>query len=211
MKNNWSHIHTPQLIVDETRVRRNLKRMISKASGLNKELRPHFKTHQSQTIGRWCREEGIRKITVSSLGMAEYFAADGWDDITIAFPCNLRQADRINALAEKIDLTLLTDHPEVAKEINRKIMHKVGVFIEIDAGSNRTGVHFDDAEKLNMIYGELKAGMHDVAGIYTHSGHTYACRAADDVVQTGREAISRMERASSLIEGNIDAVCFGDT
>jgi len=211
MKNNWPHIHAPQLIVDEERVRRNVKRMVNKAVSLGKELRPHFKTHQSQTIGRWCREEGIRKITVSSLGMAEYFEGDGWTDITIAFPCNLRQADRINVLAEKIELKLLTDHIDVARGINAKIRYPVEVFIEIDAGSHRTGVAHDNGDKIREIFDELNSGIHKVAGIYTHCGHLYACRSKEEVATKGREAIDRMEQAASYLPGKLKRVCYGDT
>ncbi len=211
MKNNWPHIHAPQLIVDEARVRRNIRRMVDKASRLGKELRPHYKTHQSKTIGRWCREEGIRKITVSSVGMAEYFASDGWNDITIAFPCNIRQADRINVLAEQVELKLLADSGEVIAEINRKIKYPVEIFIEIDAGSHRTGVPYDEADKLNELFESISSGPHQVAGIYTHCGHLYACRSSSEVKAKGLEAIQRMEQAAQSIKGSVPRVCYGDT
>lgn len=70
-------------------------------------MRPHFKTHQSKTVGHWFREVGIDRITVSSAGMAGYFAADGWQDITIAFPVNVREMETIVDLSSKVDLGLL--------------------------------------------------------------------------------------------------------
>ena len=39
--------------------------------------------------------------------MAEYFAENGWNDITIAFPFNLLEIDKINELAGKINLNIL--------------------------------------------------------------------------------------------------------
>ena len=73
--------------------------MADRAIQYNVRLRPHFKTHQSRQIAGWFREAGINCITVSSLKMAEYFAADGWDDITVAFPVNVLEHERINRLA----------------------------------------------------------------------------------------------------------------
>ena len=61
-------------------------------------FRPHFKTHQSAAIGEWFRAEGVAAITTSSVEMATYFAEQGWNDITIAFPANVREIDQINRL-----------------------------------------------------------------------------------------------------------------
>ena len=71
------------------------------------DFRPHFKTHQSAYIGQWIKDKGIEKCTVSSVKMAEYFAAHNWEDILIAFPVNIREASAINGLAESINLQIL--------------------------------------------------------------------------------------------------------
>ncbi len=76
--------------------------MAQKAKAHNLIFRPHFKTHQSAEIGNWFKDEGVNKITVSSVQMAEYFAESGWKDILIAFPVNIRETEQINRLASKI-------------------------------------------------------------------------------------------------------------
>ena len=77
----------PTLLIDKAKCKANIKRMALKARQNDIEFRPHLKTHQSLEIGDWFRQEGVTKITVSSVAMAKYFAQDGWKDITIAFPC----------------------------------------------------------------------------------------------------------------------------
>ena len=94
-------ITRPTLLVDENKVRRNIARMAQKARDAQVQLRPHFKTHQCATIGDWCRDAGVRHITVSSLEMATYFADHGWRDITVAFPCNVAQLDLLQELATR--------------------------------------------------------------------------------------------------------------
>jgi hypothetical protein len=44
--------------------------------------------------------------------MAQYFVDDGWNDITVAFPVNLREAGIINELAGRIQLNLLAEDSE---------------------------------------------------------------------------------------------------
>jgi D-serine deaminase-like pyridoxal phosphate-dependent protein len=83
--------------------------MAQKAAAAGVSFRPHFKTHQSAQIGEWFREQGVKAITVSSVEMAEYFAAAGWEDILIAFTLNIRQLERIRALAQQIHLEVLVE------------------------------------------------------------------------------------------------------
>ena len=114
-------------------------------------FRPHFKTHQSHEIGRWFRELGVDKITVSSLKMAEYFAEDDWNDITVAFPTNILEIDRINRLADRVQLNLMLESVEVAEFLQRELQHSIGVFIKVDVGYHRTGVASDDHSKMDSI------------------------------------------------------------
>ena len=97
----------PTLLLDKQKCIRNIQRMVEKAKKNNVVFRPHFKTHQSHEVGRWFRNEGVTRITVSSLTMAEYFAQDGWKDITVAIPVNVHEKERINRLASTITLNLL--------------------------------------------------------------------------------------------------------
>ena len=56
----------PTLILDKEVCLRNIERMAEKAKAKNLLFRPHFKTHQSATVGEWFRDAGITAITVSS-------------------------------------------------------------------------------------------------------------------------------------------------
>ena len=92
-------ITRPTFLVDETRARANIHRMANKAKRSGVAFRPHFKTHQSTRIGGWFRDEGVDRITVSSVSMAEHFAEAGWTDITIAFLLNPLELPRLKQLA----------------------------------------------------------------------------------------------------------------
>src|SRR5690606_18368802 len=110
----------------------------------NITLRPHFKTHQSHEIGRWFRDEGTEKITVSSFRMAQYFAGDGWKDILVAFPVNILEIETINQLAKDIKLSLLVESADVVEFLQERLTSAVDIYIKVDAGLHRTGVSWDD-------------------------------------------------------------------
>ena len=91
-------ISEPSLLLDPDKCRANIRRMKTRGEGWGADFRPHFKTHNSRIVGRWFRAEGVNKIAVSSVKMAEYFAADGWEDITVAVVFNVREMDKVHRL-----------------------------------------------------------------------------------------------------------------
>src|SRR3972149_682893 len=130
-------IQKPTLLVNVARTQRNIQRMAEKARLQGVFFRPHFKTHQSAGIGEWFRQVGVSAITVSSVGMALYFARHGWEDITIAFPVNLRQAVDLERLAATIRLGLLVESRLAVEALQARLNTPLGPGIGVDEGSRR--------------------------------------------------------------------------
>ena len=176
-------IKKPTLVVDLKRVEQNIKRMTEKFKHNNIQFRPHFKTHQSHFIGEMYRMQGVDKCTVSSVGMAEYFAQVGWADITIAFPANVLEADEMNALAKKVNLSILVDSVEKVKLLADDISTEISLFIEIDTGYFRSGIIFDNTIEIEKIIQTIKAvPQFSFSGFLSHTGNTYSQSSKDDVI-----------------------------
>lgn len=158
--------------------------MAAKAKRNHVELRPHFKTHVSLEIGEWFRAAEVEKITVSSLKMAEYFALGDWNDITVAFPVNIREIDRINSLAKNIQLNLLVENETALEYLSQHLRHKVGIFIKIDVGTNRTGLGPNQLSRILSLIQNIDNDSHlDFIGLLAHAGHTYGARGLRDIQQ----------------------------
>lgn len=186
-------IKEPTLLIDSKRCRNNILAMVQKASRNKVTLRPHFKTHQSHEVGRWFREEGITGITVSSLKMALYFAEDGWDDITVAFPVNVLEMDRINALAGKIRLNLLVESVHALRLLEQGLSSPVGIFIKVDTGYHRTGVDASNYAAIDAILDVVAKGeKFSFKGFLAHAGHSYAARNKEQIAQIHEESIGLM-------------------
>ena len=192
---------TPKLIIDQNKVSRNIDKMLSKAQRSNVLFRPHFKTHQSLEIGRIFKEKGVNKITVSSVSMAEYFAQDGWDDITIAFPVNLLEIEEINLLAARIQLNLLVDSAYSTVFLTENLHNKAGVFIKIDTGYHRSGLLPDDLEIDKIVEIISASDKLTFKGFLTHAGHTYSAK--------GKECILRIMDDSKQILNSLKAKHIG--
>jgi D-serine deaminase-like pyridoxal phosphate-dependent protein len=192
-KQFFDHITRPTLILNELRARENIRGMAFKARRSGVNFRPHFKTHQSIEIGNWFRDEGVQQITVSSVEMAEYFSADGWSDITIAFPINIRQLDQIQVLAGRINLGIVVESLETLIFLGKSIQSKINIWLKIDSGSHRTGIPSENTEELLSILSEIKLFPKLVLqGILTHAGSTYSAHSSEEAVRLHSEATRRM-------------------
>ena len=166
------NIIKPTLLVDKAICLRNIQKMVRKAKASGATLRPHFKTHHSAEIASWFRENGVSKCTVSSVSMAQYFASNGWNDITIAFPYNPLESEEINELAKNIRLNILIESIASLDLANERINSPVGYFIKIDVGTHRTGI---DPSNEDLIQKLIEGSNEKVkySGLLAHAGHTY--------------------------------------
>ena len=191
---------TPTLLLDGGRARRNIERMAARARDGGVRFRPHFKTHQSAGVGAWFRQAGVRAITVSSVAMARYFADHGWEDITIAFPVNLREIGAINQLAQEIRLHLLVETLDAVTFLAQRLAVPVAIWIEVDAGYGRSGVAWDDGANLVALAGAIvDSPLLALQGLLTHDGGTYAARTGEAITADYAQTTTRLERARNWL------------
>ncbi|MEZ5010257.1 MAG: alanine racemase [Bacteroidales bacterium] len=190
----------------------NIARMSARLTNYDILFRPHFKTHQSRTVGGWFQGGWSRKIAVSSATMAGYFIADGWNDVTIAFPYNTREHQLLEDLAAKANITLTIPGVESAMNLAAKAKTYFGVNIKIDTGYNRSGTRWDDTETVMQILKILKSNKHIVVtGLLSHSGDTYKAADASGVKAIYNLSVSRMKELRSRIDHPGLIISLGDT
>jgi D-serine deaminase-like pyridoxal phosphate-dependent protein len=186
--------------------------MAERAATAGVRLRPHFKTHQSHAVGRWCRELGVEAITVSSLAMAEYFAADGWHDITLAFPFHPGMRDRVETLAGRIAFGIVLADPRALEGV--RFSTRVDVWLKIDVGSHRTGFAHEDPDGLRALAATL-AGRDDIhlRGLLAHAGHSYDARGGGEIAAVHDQTLAllgRLREELHAVAGRLE-LSVGDT
>lgn len=204
----------PTLLLDEQKCKVNIRRMCTRAKKAGVNFRPHFKTHQSHEIGRWFRAEGVNKITVSSLSMAEYFAADGWQNITVAFPVNIREISRINRLAEKVQLNLLLENIESINVLQQNLKFKVDAFLKIDIGYHRTGLNPQHKDQIDSLLHALDhASNINFLGFLGHAGHSYKARSRAKIRAVHLESLALLHSLKEHYHKNYPQLILsvGDT
>jgi len=202
----------PTLLLDKEKCLANIHKMVEKANRNKVELKPHFKTHKSSTVGSWFRDEGVKGITVSSIRMADYFARHGWNDITIAFPVNILEIDTLNSLAESVDLSLFINSNEAMGFLLKNLISPVSFYLEVDTGFKRSGVHLEDEDLLrSLIDTAEREKLLTFKGFYAHEGRTYQASKNDDVVGLYKHSLNKMMTLKEAFADHNPEISWGDT
>ncbi|HZZ20063.1 MAG TPA: DSD1 family PLP-dependent enzyme [Opitutaceae bacterium] len=139
-----AQVDTPALVVDLDVFEKNLNVMAGAVAGSRVSLRPHAKTHKCPEIARRQVALGAVGVCCQKVGEAEAMAEGGIEDIfitnEIVGPPKLA---RLARLACTTKLSVCVDDPRNVEALDaavREAGSRVGVFIEINVGSNRCGV-----------------------------------------------------------------------
>ena len=199
---------TPYLRVDLDRLRRNVRRAATWASGHQVSLRPHAKTHKSPEIARLQLGSGAVGLTVATLGEAEIFARHGCTDLFVAYPLWVdgHAVDRLRDLAERATIAIGVDSVEGAARAGRLLApYGVEVVVEVDSGQHRTGGLPEEAGAVALA--AARAGLR-VRGVFTFPGHSYGIdqmisAAADEAraLATARDAVLAEGLEVSVVSG----------
>jgi len=197
-------IPTPAVLVDSTKLTRNLSRMQSAANARGLRLRPHAKTHKSPRIAALQIERGAVGICCAKLGEAEVFADEGVADIRLPYPLNPVNADRVFALAGRILLSFVVDDPAVADAWSGLATARglrLDVLVKVDVGFHRCGI--DPLSPAAPGTVRAIAGMPGLRfrGLLSHAGNGYGAtseKGAEAVAVTEAQLLRDLASASGV-------------
>ena len=188
---------TPSLLLDRSRLERNIARLADHARQLGVVLRPHMKTAKSIDVARRVFPDGPGPITVSTIAEAEYFAGHGYRDMTYAVGLSPASALRAMELCRRTgaDIKLLLDTVEQADALVH-VREATGVvpsvLIELDVDDHRGGLKPDDPKLIEVADHVVAAGAR-LAGVLAHAGESYALNTPEALV-----AAAENERAATV-------------
>lgn len=189
-------LQTPTLILDERKMRRNIRRLADHIASMGAVLRPHLKTSKSVDVARQLLTDGTGPATVSTLAEAEVFAGAGVRDIIYAVGITPQKLDQVIRIrAGGCDLTVLLDSADQARavaEASARSGQPIPALIELDCDGHRSGVTPGDPEliRIGRILHESPATLR---GVLTHAGESYSA--------VGKEAhaeFAELERSAAV-------------
>lgn len=189
-------LSTPELILDEARMLRNVARLRARLAPCEVVIRPHLKTAKSIEVARRVLTDGTGPATVSTLKEAEVFAQAGVRDILYAVGIAPQKLPRVLALrASGCDLSVILDSREQAEAVvkaSRIAGEPIPTLIEIDSDGHRGGLSPNDPALID-IGRVLHEGEAMLRGVLTHAGESYSALGEEALV-----AFAERERAAAV-------------
>jgi D-serine deaminase-like pyridoxal phosphate-dependent protein len=206
MNPNWyNDVTTPALVLNYEQLVKNVQTMANFAKENNIKLRPHIKTHKCPEIGKMQLEAGASGICVATVGEAEVFVENGFDDILIANEVvELHKVKRLAKLNKKALARVCVDSEKNIKDLNRAAMEeniKLEILFEIDVGLTRNGVKPDGPvlELANLI---KESPALELVGLQGYEGHLKYLKDVEYRKQRTEECMQLLVNTRDLLNDN---------
>lgn len=173
---DWiAHPDTPYLLIDEAKLKSNIRYLKQLVESLGSHLRPHLKTLRTLEAAEYLLDNKNAPATVSTLAEAEAYAKAGYTDLLYAVGIAPAKLKRVAALRQQdINLHILIDNmiqAQAVTDFSDKFGQDFSVFIEIDSDDHRGGIKPQAPELITIA----KALGSHFTGLMTHAGGSYAC------------------------------------
>ena len=171
---NEHEVDSPALLVYVDRVRQNIRAAIGMVGDISR-LRPHIKTHKSPQVCQMMLDAGITRFKCATIAEAEMLAAAGAPDVLLAYQPVGPKVTRLAELSDeypKTKFTCLVDNLESASHISTEALkrdRKIGVYLDLNVGMNRTGISPVKADLLASQIIALKGV--NLEGLHAYDGH----------------------------------------
>ena len=173
---NIEQIDSPALVVYPERIASNIELAKSIIGDVNR-LRPHVKTNKMREVCELIIQSGISKFKCATISEAEMLALAGSPDILLAYQPVGPKINRLIKLIKNYPeskFSCVVDNSENVYRINNLCQKEdivLDVFIDLNIGMNRTGIHTDKAPDLAKTIHSLKNLR--LTGLHGYDGHIH--------------------------------------
>jgi D-serine deaminase-like pyridoxal phosphate-dependent protein len=163
-----SGIVTPALLIYPDLVDGNIRTTLAMVENDPERWRPHIKTAKlGAVVGRMIGQ-GIRNFKCATTLELLTACQAGAADVLLALAVSGGNARRVAELAEEFPKTRVSVLVESAEQITGWRKTRVGVFIDVNSGMNRTGISGDRTEDVVKLARDLGPAFR---GLHWYDGH----------------------------------------
>ena len=193
-------IRTPALVIDLDAVDANLSATLRLLGGAASRWRPHLKTAKLELIMRRICERGVEQAKAATPLELETACRAGFKDVLLAHPVSGPKLAMVRRLADGFPDTAISALIEAAGMIADWRGSRVGLFIDLNSGMDRTGTLLDADRVVALARGIRDAGLR-FAGLHCYDGHA----AGFEPSEAERRVHEGYDRVLALVE-RLDAV-----
>jgi len=168
---NIDDLLTPALVVYPEVISSNIEQTLRLLDGDVNRWRVHVKTAKLEYALRMLVERGVWNFKCATTLELLVACRSGAKDVLVAYPMVGANARRVSEIADAFPQVRVSVLAENAKQIQQWSAHRVGIFLDINPGMNRTGIEQNHpAEVVTMVRAVRDAGL-EFRGLHYYDGH----------------------------------------
>jgi D-serine deaminase-like pyridoxal phosphate-dependent protein len=171
---NASELLTPALAIYPDLVDSNIAATLRLLGGDANRWRPHVKTAKLGFIMRRMAERGVAQAKCSTTLELATACAAGFKDVLLAYPVVGANAARVRAIADQhrgARISVLVENPA---QVAAWKSTRIGVFIDVNPGMDRTGIEQDRLSGILDIARAVETAGLEFRGLHYYDGHVSA-------------------------------------
>ena len=162
---------TPALAIYPEIVDANIRSTLRLLGGEANRWRPHIKTAKLGLMMRRLVGHGIANFKCSTSLELLTVCENGAEDVVVAYPMVAANARRVRAIADQFPEVLVSALVESREHIETWRGSRIGLFIDVNPGMNRTGIEQDRVLEMIQLAREVQDAGVAFRGLHYYDGH----------------------------------------
>jgi D-serine deaminase-like pyridoxal phosphate-dependent protein len=188
-------LFTPTLLIYRDIVRRNIQRMITVLGGRPDHWRPHLKTVKLDSMTRLLVEAGITTAKCATTLELLMACRAGMQDVLVAYPHTGKNARRIAEIAAEFSNVRVSAIAESEEQLEAWRNTGVELFIDINAGMNRTGIEQNNVGDIARLASRIQDAGTVFRGLHFYDGNS----SEPDIDQRTKRAHERYDELLNAV------------
>jgi D-serine deaminase-like pyridoxal phosphate-dependent protein len=163
-------VMTPALVVYPEIIASNIERTVELLGGDRDRWRVHIKTAKLGYTMRMMVERGIRNFKCATTLELLVACERGASDVLLAYPSIGANARRVREIAEQFPRVRISVLAENEEQVRQWRGSRLGVFLDINPGMNRTGLVQSHVGEIVSLAGIMRADRLEFRGLHYYDG-----------------------------------------
>jgi D-serine deaminase-like pyridoxal phosphate-dependent protein len=161
---------TPALVMYPDQIAANIERTLELLAGDANRWRVHIKTAKLSHTLSMLLERGVRNFKCATTLEMLVACCAGASDVLFAYPAmgaNARRAQDIAQQFPEVRISVLAENQE---QVQQWRASRVGIFLDINPGMNRTGIEQNQSDKVVSLARAIAASGVEFRGLHYYDG-----------------------------------------
>ena len=190
---------TPALILYPQEIAANIDRTLALLSGDANRWRVHIKTAKLAHTLRILLDHGVQNFKCATTLELLTACRTGAADVLLAYPAMAANARRAQEIAQEFPEVRISVLAENEEQIRQWRSTRVGVFLDINPGMNRTGIDQSDTQKIIALAQAVAAAGIEFRGLHYYDGQ-YGNLAEPERTQATHRGYDQLLKIASGLE-----------